>query len=204
MDSKEDKKDEIITNIDDEDVSPASRPTHPHGLFFDFKFANPTMSGLTISEDALTGLNHGIGWRTLLGDQTIHFENNPGKYYFDIRINNMTPNWGNSIGVADKAYNNSGTTILGYKEYGSAKSWAWFTYPQNLQGFLHDGVNVGEKPTPFITGDIIRIVIETADKSISFYRNEEFIAKPFIDIDSNEIVPAFTLCGGEDSITIMK
>jgi len=196
-------------NIDDEEVSPASRPNNPHGIFLDFRFQPPLLfgetTGLTISEDGLTGYNHGVGWRTLLGDNTINFENNPGKYYFDIKINTVSSSWGNSIGVADKAYNNSSTTILGYKEYGGAKSWGWFSYNSGLEGFLHDGVTYGEKPNKYNDGDVIRVVIETADKSISFYKNDVLVGdKPFVDIDSNEVISAFTPCGDADSVTILK
>jgi len=201
------KKDNIehnnANNPDDEEVSPASIPRSPYGLFFDFSFNDPKDSGITIENEGLTGKNHGIGWRTLLGNSSINFDN-PGKYFFEIKINDISPAWGNSIGVADIKYDNSGTTILGYKDYGKAKSWAWFTYDSCLNGFLHDGTNVGEKPEIFTTGDVVRIVIEAADKSISFYKNDIFIGKPFVDIDSNEVIPAFTLCGENDSITILK
>jgi len=38
-----------IVNIDDEDISPASRPTNPHGKYFDYLFKHPTklMTGNT-------------------------------------------------------------------------------------------------------------------------------------------------------------
>jgi len=196
-----------IVNIDDEDVSPASRTTNPHGIFFDFLFKQPTKpmtgnTGLSISDDCLTGNNHGAGWRTLIGDKTLNLYDNPGKYYFDIKINSITSNWGNSLGVADKLYTDSTVVIVGYAS--SVKSWSWFTYPAGKDGFLHDGKNTGEKPIHYKSGDVLKIVIETGDKSISFYKNDEFIAKPFIDIETDEIVPAFTLCGADDSITILK
>jgi len=194
-------KNDNLNNIDDEEVSPASRPTNPFGIFFDFQFNQP-MSGLTISEDGLTGENHGIGWRTLIGNQTLNLIDNPGKYYFNIKINNITTEWGNSLGVADKAYNETSCVILGYAA--TIKSWGWFTYPQGLDGFLHNGKTVGEKPIHYKTGEVLTIVIESGDKSISFYKNDEFIAKPFVEIETDEIVPAFTLCGASDSITILK
>ena len=188
--------------IDSEDISPASIPRNPHGTFFDFKFSNKNVKCNFSDDNCTLTQSSGIGWITILGDQSIDL-NLPGKYYFEIKINNASPSWGISIGFADIKYDNTGTTILGYKDYGKAKSWAWFTYKSNLEGFLHDGVVVS-KPLSFESGDVIKFVVETADKSISFYKNEEFIDKPFVDIDSIEIFPAFTICGETDSLTLVK
>ena len=195
---------EINTNsIDDEEVSPASRP--PPITFLDFKFVKPTNNGLTLSDDCLTGFNHGIGWRTLIGDTTISL-NTSQKYCFDIRINTIDSSWGNSIGVAEEGFVNGSGYILGYHYSNSVSSWAWFTYKgASNDGFIHMNKNVGEKPKSFIAGDIIRIEVDTGDKSISFYNNDEFIGKPFVNIEtSKDLVFAITLCGPEDSITIVK
>ena len=81
------------------------------------------MNGLQLINDDLTAVNYGLDLRTLLGDCSMKFDN-PGKYYFEIKINAISTNWGNSIGLADIKYDNPGTTILGYKDYGKAKSWA--------------------------------------------------------------------------------
>ena len=64
-----------------------------------------------------------------------------------------------------------------------------------MQGFLRDGVVVG-KPENYNEGDVIRIVVETSDKSISYYKNDIFIGKPFVDIDSEELITSvYTLWG---------
>ena len=174
-------------NIDDEDISPASIPHNPHGIFLDFKFCEPKnkgeTTGLTLSEDSLTGFNHGVGWRTLLGDTPIIF-NNLGKYYFEVRLTNHDDSWGNGIGLADSMYfNASSNSILGYVQEG--KSWSWFSYKGSLQGFITEGKICGEKPSyRYKTGDVIKIVVDSADRSISYYCNEEFIGTPFVNIES--------------------
>jgi len=189
------------TNIDDEEVSPASMPHFAEGipLVFRFKKVHP---GFTLSDNDLT-ITHtgGLDWNTILGDQSINLTY-PGKYFFEVKINRVSTSWGMAIGVADKAFDVTGTTILGYKDYGKAKSWTWFTYPGGSnEGFLHDGVVSGTKPIPFKGGDVVKVVIDASNKSIEFFKNNESLGIPFENIDSDEVYPAITFCDQNDSVT---
>ena len=76
-------KETVVTNIDEEEVSPASRPYNPHGLYWFFEFTPKSYGGSTgmeVLEDGLTGLNHRVAWRMLIGNQSIKFSDG-GKYY---------------------------------------------------------------------------------------------------------------------------
>ena len=180
----------------DDDVSPASRP--PPETFLDFKFIDP-VQGLTLSNDGITGENRGVGWRTLFGDQSIDM-NCGRKFHFSVRINYIDPKWGNSIGVADKDMDKvkgTNSTIIGYK-YSHGKSWGY------KEVFKGNGQTFGQIPPRLRTNDIIKVYIDTSDKSISYFRNDEYLGKPFENIDSDEVFPAITLCGDRDKVTLIK
>ena len=190
------------TIIEDENVSPASMPHFAEGkpLFFRFK----KDQAFTFTDDLKVTHSGRLNWNTVLGDQSINLTY-PGKYFFEVKINIITESWGMGIGVADKAFDNSGTTILGYRDLGKGKSWSWFTYKSaNNEGFLHDGVVSGEKPIAYTNGDVVKVVIDASNKSIEFFKNNESLGIPWENIASDEVIPAITFCNQNDSITLIQ
>ena len=117
-----------------------------------------------------------------------------------MNIVNKDLSWGNCIGFVN---NTSEDSILGYNGNG----WGWWTYSKaDNEGFIHNFKNFGTKPEKFKGGDKIRVVIDCGDKSVTYYKNEEFIGTPFLrdDIAADEIWPAITLCGDLDRVTISR
>ena len=187
--------------IDDEEISPASKPFSLDGIQLTCKFLNVrNETTIILSNDDLTVRKIGYGWFTIGIDSAIDFTSGFGKYFIKFQIDKNTDC--NGIGAVEKSYQYGGVnqTILGYESGG--KSWSWFTYSYHT-GFISNLVNFGT-PDDYVMGDIVKLVFDASDRSITYYRNDELVSKPFMELDVDEIIPAVTVCGDGDQITIIN
>ena len=125
------------------------------------------------------------------------------KYFFTILIEKKDLQWGMCIGIGSIKYNFESTIILGLKEIDCNDSWGWLPY-NGKSKFLHHSRDIkGFNADPFVEGDKLRMIVDTKEKTLTYYRNGQLVGTPFIRINSEKIIPIVTLCGPKDKIRIL-